>query len=336
MLNFNLTRQIFNNKKINDKTICVIGGGTGLFSILSGLKKYTSKNVLKAIVTTLDNGGSSGKLITQYGILPPGDIRNCLVALSNEGKIVAKLFQYRFDTKLYEHNFGNLLIKALTDITGNFDKAIEEASKILRINGEVIPVSLENNELVAEFEDEKIIYGESEITEYGKKNRKKIKDIYLKFNKKANKKAIENLKKADYIIFGPGSLYTSIIPNILFKEIKKTICENKKAKKILIPAVMSQPGETDDFSVSDFIREIEKYLECKIDIVLANNHIPSSILLKKYSKENKFPIYLDLENLKNRKIIIKNLIDEKKIIRHDSDKLAKEILNIIKTSKKIF
>jgi uncharacterized cofD-like protein len=318
----------FNKQKIiKNKTIVCIGGGTGMFSLLSGLKnKVSNEKILKVIVSTLDNGGSSGKLITQYGVLPPGDIRNCLVALSKESKILNDLFQYRFDKKLKEHNFGNLMLTALTKITGDFNKAVMEVSRILRVKGEVIPVCLENNDIVGHFEDGTKIIGESQIT----KTNKKIKEIKLRKKSKPNKRAIDILKKADYIILGPGSLYTSIIPNLLFNEIIKEIKNNKKAKIILIVPVMTQPGETDDFKVSNYITEIKKYLKKDINIVVANNHIPLKTILEEYKKENKFPTIIDEENIKNTKLIQDDLIDINKLVRHDPEKLANILLKIIK------
>jgi len=314
------------NKKISNKTIVCIGGGTGMFSLLSGLKhEVANEKVLKVIVSTLDNGGSSGKLITQYGVLPPGDVRNCLVALSKESKLLNDLFQYRFDKKLKEHNFGNLILTALTKITGNFNDAVKEVSRILRVKGEVIPVSLENNDLVGFFEDGTKVVGESQISHA----MKKISKIELKKKSNPNSRAIEVLKNADVIIFGPGSLYTSIIPNLLFPQIRNSIKKNKKAKKILITSVMSQPGETDNFRVSDYKLEIEKVLGVKLDYVLANNHMPLGTSLKTYQKENKYPTILDDENIKNCNLVKANLIDENKLVRHDPKKLARIIRKII-------
>lgn len=323
--NKNNNKQLKNN--YSNKIIVCIGGGTGLFSLLSGLKELVyDRNIIKAVVTTLDNGGSSGKLITQYGVLPPGDIRNCLVALSEETELLHKLFQYRFNEKLEKHNFGNLLITALNDITKDFNIAIKEASKILRVKGEVIPLSLEKNDLVAEFEDNSKIVGENEITLAGKK----IKDLKLKKRTKPNKRVLEVISKADIILFGPGSLYTSILPHLLFSEVRDEINKNKKAKKVLITSVMSQHGETDGFLVSDFKLEIEKYLKGDITHIIANSHIPASSDLINYQKENKYPVLLDEENIKSCKIIKGDFIDENKIVRHDPKKLAKAVINLLR------
>lgn len=323
MLNFSIKKS---EKKLENIKIVCIGGGTGLFSLLSGLKDLVpNRRVIKAIVAMTDNGGSSGKLITQYGVLPPGDIRNCLVALCEESKTVSRLFQYRFDENLEKHNFGNLFLTALNDITGSFDSAVKEASRILRVKGEVIPISLEKNNLIADFADGSTVIGESQIT----KKKNKIKSIYLEKPGIINDRASDVIKDADLIIFGPGSLYTSIIPNILYSDLKIAINSNKKAKKVLITSIMSEPGETDDFCVSDFKCEIEKYLEGNISHIIVNNHIPASLALKEYQKENKYPILLDEKKISDCKIIKGNYIDESKLVRHNPKKLAKAIIDLI-------
>ena len=324
MFNFSINKK---KKNLSKMIIVSVGGGTGQFSLLSGLKEIVpNKNIIKAIVTTLDNGGSSGKLITQYGVLPPGDIRNCIVALSEEIEILNRLFQYRFDNNLQEHNFGNLMLTALTDLAGNFEDAVKITSKILRIKGEVIPVTLEKNDIIAKLENGSEIFGETLIDTT---QDKKIKSVKLHKKANANPRAVEILKKADVIIFGPGDLYTSIIPNILFPEIANAITQNKKAKKILITNIMTKPGETDDFRVSDFKNEIEKYLNSNINFILSNVHIPASAALKNYYSERKFPIPIDEDNIKNSKLIKADLIDENEIVRHCPKKLAKKLKEII-------
>ncbi len=324
--------KLFNSKKkpkltLKNKKIVCIGGGTGQFSLLSGLKEYAkSRNNITAIVTTMDSGGSSGVLRTQYGILPPGDVRNCMVALSDEVENIGALFQYRFDNNLSNHNFGNLLLTALCDITGNFESAVKVASKILKIKGKVIPVSLSDNTLMAKLDNGDILEGESIIDTT--KN-KIIDKIYLKKRTKANFSAIKSLKEADVIVFGPGDLYTSILPNILFKDIQDAIKSNKNSKKVLISSVMSKPGETDNFCVSDFKGELEKYLKSNLTHIIANSHIPTSTALAEYRKEDKHPIPLDMNNLKKVNIIKGNFIDEDKLVRHSPKKLARAILRLI-------
>lgn len=328
-----MLRKIFSVKKpiskksLKNKRVVCIGGGTGLFSLLSGLKEYAPcSNNIKAIITTLDNGGSSGKLITQYGVLPPGDIRNCMVALSDESEVLGKLFQYRFDSKLDNHNFGNLIITALSKVTGSFAEGVREASKILRIRGEVIPVSLKANTLIATLDNGKKLVGETVIDTT--KN-KKIDKISLDEKPKTNPCAIKALENADVIIFGPGDLYTSILPNLLFPKVRKAIRDNKKAKKVVISPVMSKPGETDEFTVSDFKNEIEKYLKSSITHVISNTHVPVSLALKEYQKENKHPVAIDPENLKDCVLMRGNLIDEQKLVRHNPERLAKMIMRLI-------
>lgn len=314
-------------KNLGNKKIVCIGGGTGQFSILSGLKEYAeSRQNITAIVTTMDSGGSSGVLRTQYGILPPGDIRNCMVALSEETQDIAKLFQYRFDESIKNHNFGNLLLTALCEITGSFQEAIKVGSRILRIKGRVIPVSLKENTLMAKLQDGRVIESESLIDTT--KN-KVIDKIYLKKRGKANTQAIDAIKQADIIVFGPGDLYTSILPNLLFKDIRLAIKHNSSAKKVLISSVMSKPGETDNFCVSDFKNELEKYLESRLTHVIANSHIPTSTALVNYRQEDKHPIPLDANNLKNIKILRGNFIDEDLLVRHSPKKLAKAILKLL-------
>ncbi len=318
------------NKQVfkEDLKIICIGGGTGLFSLLNGLKKYTTNtNQITAIVTTLDTGGSSGKLITQYGILPPGDLRNCMVALSNEKqtKLLAKLFQYRFDEYLENHNFGNLLIKALQDITGDFESAIEEASKLLQIKGKVLPVSTHKNTLIAKLEDGRIIEGEESID---LEENKIIKELYLKKKGVSNQKAIDEIKKADIIIFGPGDLYSSILPNLLFEDIQQSI-QQSSAKKIVITPIMTKSQETHNFTIYKWIKEIEKYLDSNIDIIISNSQSPDIEILKKYKYENKFILPIEKSKLKEYTLILENVINEKLILRHDSKKLSKIIFQFL-------
>lgn len=316
------------SSKKNPHIVC-LGGGTGLFSLLSGLKTEISNFAsLKAIVTTLDNGGSSGVLRTQYGVLPPGDIRNCIVAMSNQTKTMNELFQYRFDDRLNNHNLGNLLLTALSEISGSFEDAVKEASNILQINGEVIPVSLNPNTLMAKTSSGEILRGETIIDTT--KN-KKISQLYLKNPRaKANKRAIHALQQADIIIFGPGDLYTSILPNILFKEISGAIQKNKTAKKIFITPIMTKPGETDDFLVSDFKKEIETYVKSPLTELVINTSIPPVEALQQYYKEGKFPVLIDTKNLSKVKVLKGNLIDDMVLARHSPQKLAKAILHIAK------
>ena len=322
----------FKNKKRGkekEPTIVCIGGGTGLFSLLSGLKsEVPDASSLKAIVTTLDNGGSSGALMTQYGVLPPGDIRNCIVALSNQTQIFNELFQYRFDKRINNHTLGNLFLTALNDITGSFEEAVKVTSQILQIKGEVIPVSLDSNTLIAKLDNGEELVGETLIDTT---KDKKISSIYLKDKQTpANKRAIETIKQADIIVFGPGDLYTSILPNVLFPQIKEAIAANKKAKKVLITPIMSKPGETDDFFVADFKEELEKYLESPITDLIVNTSIPTVDSLQGYYREKKYPILLNKEKLSNVRVLKGNLIDNTTLARHSPEKLAKAVMKLTK------
>lgn len=312
---------------LGNRLIVTIGGGSGQFSLLSGLKNYAiSRDNIKSIVTTLDNGGSSGVLITQYGVLPPGDIRNCMIALSDESKVLADLFQYRFKDNLENHNFGNLFLTALTDITGSFEESVNITSKLLRIRGEVIPVSLDPNNLIAILDNGKELHGESLIDTT---KDKVISKVYLEKENLANPRAIDAINNSDMIIIGPGDIFTSIIPNLLFGDIRNSI-KNSKAKKVLIVNVMTKPGETDDYSVEDIVDKIEEYLESKLDIILVNSKIPNDDILVKYmEKENKYFISVRDKNKIDERFIFADLIDDNDIVRHNPNKLAKQIIKIL-------
>ncbi|MCX7698765.1 MAG: YvcK family protein [Candidatus Goldbacteria bacterium] len=310
--------------------IAAIGGGTGLSTLLKGIKEYTSN--LAAIVTVADDGGSSGRLRKEYNIIPPGDIRNCIVALADEEDILSKLFQYRFTEKgeLKGHNFGNIFITALTKISGDFPKAIKEISKVLAIRGQVFPVSLDNIKLKAKLKNGKEIYGQSNIT----RSKIPIESVHIiPPNCKPYEQALKALKAADVILIGPGSLYTSIIPNLLIPQVRE-ILENDKILKIYICNIMTQPGETDGYTVSDHIKAIFKHSSNKvIDYVLVNNGIPKEALLKKYRAENSYIVKIDREEVAKLgvKLICAKLIEEGEYIRHSPYLLTKAIMKIIVT-----
>lgn len=326
------------------KNVVVIGGGTGCFTVLSGLKKYAVN--LSAIVTMADSGGSSRILREDFGILPPGDVRQALVALSQSEKLLADLFAYRFkDGGLAGHSFGNLLITALERIKGNFEKAIEEAGKILNIKGEVIPVTLQNTNLYAILENGQIIEGETNIDVPKHNPNLKIEKVYLKPKVKANERAKSAILKADLIVIGPGDLYTSIIPNLLIEGIPEAI-RKSKAKKVHVCNLMTKFGETNNFTGLDFVREIEKYLGRPVkpsraaggpvlgkflDYVIFNNKKPSISRIKKYEKEGATFVKYTKKNFKKEKfkIIEGNFLRKRGFIRHDPDKLAKVLLKIL-------
>ncbi|MGQ3683614.1 MAG: uridine diphosphate-N-acetylglucosamine-binding protein YvcK [Candidatus Loosdrechtia sp.] len=319
--------------------IAAIGGGTGLPILLEGSKTY-SKN-LTAIVTVTDSGRSSGILREEFGILPPGDARNCLVALSEteeQERELYQLFQYRFNRGSLEGmSLGNLLMAALTDITGSFEKAIKKASKILNIRGKVLPSTLADTHICAELEDGTYIEEEFKVRAVGKKP---IKNVFLKNNDVTPlPEALEEILKADIIVIGPGSLYTSLITNLLVSGIKNAI-RNSKATKIYICNIVTQPGQTDHYKISDHINTIIKYLgDGILDYVVVNNNIPRQEILEKYQKEGAELAFMD-EGVYNLNVNIKKadliedlsqkriLWEKQDLIRHDPDKLADSICRI--------
>lgn len=318
--------------------IVALGGGTGLSTMLRGLKKLTPH--ITAIVTVSDNGGGSGLLRQEMNILPPGDIRNCLVSLANAEPMMSKLLQYRFkEGALAGQNFGNLFLAALSDISGSFEEAVRLTEKVLAITGRVIPVTLESVNLEAEFDNGKRVTGEIQIVECSKTTGMKIKDITLSpSNPCPTPDAIEAISKADAIILGPGSLYTSIIPNLLVKDIPGAI-KKSKATVIYICNIMTQPGETIGFGAYEHIIELENYLgKGAIDTVIINSKEIPQEWLKLYLEDGADMIRCKELDFKERNInIIKapvmKLYKNKKVIRHDSDKLAKVIMDLLKVSK---
>jgi uncharacterized cofD-like protein len=308
--------------------IVAIGGGTGLSTLLRGLKQYS--NNITAIVTVADDGGSSGRLRREIGVLPPGDIRNCLAALADEEKLLTELFQYRFEagTGLSGHSFGNLFLTAMSEITGDLEKAVTASSQVLAIRGTVLPATLSDVSLWAEMEDGRLIEGESNIP----LAQGKIRHLgCVPENPPALPAAIAAIKEADYIIIGPGSLYTSIIPNLLVPEIARAI-SLAKVPRIYVCNIMTQPGETEEYSVADHIKAIDKVGHGKLfDAVLVHRKIPSPELLKRYAEENSYPVYVDREIIHQlgRRVVIANIMDEQNSIdsiRHDSNQLARVLL----------
>lgn len=266
------------------KNIVTIGGGTGTFTVLTALKKYPAH--LTAIVSMADDGGSTGMLRDQYGVLPPGDVRRALVALSESSETMRSLFNYRFKGGgLQGHSFGNLFLTALEKVTGSFASALEEASHILNINGEVAPVTLDDVRLCARLANGTIIRGETNIDIPRVPHRSPVKDVWLEPEPRMNPSLKRILKNADLIVIGPGDLYTSIIPNFLVPGVKEEI-KRSKAKKVFICNLMTKEGETDGFSAEDFLNVLEKYLgENILDFAIFNNKKPPERLLRKYRRE---------------------------------------------------
>jgi uncharacterized cofD-like protein len=332
-VNSDLVEKIY-RKRILEKgpKVVVVGGGTGLSTLLSGLKHRTSN--ITAIVTVADDGGSSGRLREEFGVLPPGDIRNCLVALADSEDILGPLFQFRFTQGkgLDGHNFGNLFITALASVTGDFAKAIKESSKVLAIRGKVYPATLEIVKLVARRENGVETEGESRIH---LEKESPIERLFLvPRNCKATDESVEAIKEADVIVLGPGSLYTSVMPNLLIEGIQNAIVRSN-AVKIYICNVMTESGETDGYSVSDHVKAIIKHTRPGIiNCCIANvSRIPED-LYDKYKAEEQYPVKLDDMDekwMEDEKInlIKKDISWPKEYVRHNSDKLTEVIMDVM-------
>lgn len=321
--------------------VVTIGGGTGSYVVLMGLKKYPLK--LTAVVTMSDSGGSSGKLRDELGVLPPGDVRQCLVALAESSKLLREMFNYRFEEGgLRGHSFGNIFLSTFAKQTGSMKKAISEVGKILRIKGNVVPSTFTKSDLCVELEDGTKIIGETHIDVVEKKEKRaKIIKAYLSPKATMNEDAGLAIEKADFILIGPGDLYTSIIPSLLVKGFSKAI-KNSKAKKIFVMNLMTKYGQTTRYSAKDHLKDLEKYLgKNVIEYVLINSKMPREKTLYWYKEFEEFPVKDDLDFSKNIKIIRKNLIKDilipkdssdelrRSMIRHDSENLAAEIVSII-------
>lgn len=311
------------------KRIVVIGGGTGLSTMLRGLKRYTSNIV--AVVTVTDDGGSSGRLQREMGMLPPGDIRNCLVALADREQLMTELFQYRFangDQSLDGHSFGNLLIAAMTRITGDFERAVKETSNILAIRGLVLPSTIDNVRLQAELADGSLAEGETNIA----KAEQPIKHIMLHPSQVSPlDDTLRAIELADGIVLGPGSVYTSIVPNLLVHGIPEAI-RDSDAAKIYVCNVMTQPGETDGYKASDHVKAVEQHAEHKVfQYVLVNQQQPTKDLLDKYASENQFYVEPDVFEVREMgyRPIVGDYISQTDVVRHDPEKLAQAILKLV-------
>jgi uncharacterized cofD-like protein len=309
--------------------IVAIGGGTGLSTLLRGLKEFSAN--ITAIVTVADDGGSSGRLRREIGVLPPGDVRNCLAALADEEKLITELFQYRFQAGdgLTGHSFGNLFLTAMSEVTGDLEQAIAASSQVLAVRGQVLPATLSDVRLWAELTDGRRIEGESKITEA---KGKIVRIGCTPANPPALPKALQAIRDADYIIFGPGSLYTSIIPNLLVPEIVTEIAR-RNVPRVYVCNVMTQPGETDGFAVSDHVRAIASVCGGRriFDAVLVQKRNPSDLSLQHYADGQAHPVPLDRDVLMRIgcRVILANVIDEDQqthLVRHNSQKLARVLL----------
>lgn len=313
--------------------IVVIGGGTGLSALLRGLKQYTSN--LTAIVTVADDGGSSGRIREELGILPPGDIRNTLVALADTEPLMEKLFQYRFSwgEGLSGHSFGNLFIAAMTDITGDFEESIKAFSKVLAVNGHVLPSTLSPVKLKAVYSDGTEMIGESQIPQLGK-SIARIHTIPKRIEPLPE--ALEAIANADVVILGPGSLYTSVIPNLLVNMICDALV-NTQAIKAYVCNVMTQPGETDNMRASHHVAAILEHAQGQpiIDYALFNNGRLTTNQARKYRAQNAYPVSLDLDKVKQFGVepICAPMLDQSDLVRHDSHSLAQEIMKLALKAK---
>ncbi|MBU4488672.1 MAG: YvcK family protein [Candidatus Omnitrophica bacterium] len=308
--------------------IVTIGGGTGLSVLLHGLKSYSSN--ITAIVTVADDGGSSGRLRQEFNMLPPGDIRSCLVALADAEPLMRKLFQFRFEEGDYlkGHSFGNLFITAMSKVTGDFEEAIKQSSKVLAIRGKVIPSTLSKIKLVAEHKNGELTAGESKISE----TKNPIKRVFLEpDNCEATEEALIAVKEADVIILGPGSLYTSIIPNLLISGIYQEVSRSK-VLKVYICNVMTQPGETDGYKASDHLKALINHSTPGIvnTCIINTGNVPEA-LLKKYKEEGAGIVEPDRETIQKMgyQVVGANIISATDYVRHNADKLSRLIMNLV-------
>ncbi len=305
----------------NSYRIVAVGGGTGISTLLRGLKLYTSD--LTAVVTVTDTGGSSGRIRREWGVLPPGDLRNCLLALADDEDVLSSVLNYRFSKgELKGHSLGNLVILAMTDIWGDFSVAIKEISKVLAIKGRVLPSALTNVDIQAQMKDGRVITGEAEITAANGS----IEELrILPSDVSPPKEVIRSLRKADMIVLGPGSLYTSVIPNLLVGGISDAI-KGSKAWKVYVSNIMTQPGETIGFSVSDHLKELIRYGGSGIvDSVVVNTERVSKDVLQRYMDDGAAQVEVDWDSLNDMgiEVVASDLVKvEDGIVRHDPYKLA--------------
>lgn len=317
------------------KKIVVMGGGTGNFTVLRGLKNHNVD--LSAIVSMADDGGSTGILRDELGVLPPGDVRQCLVALSDSSRLMRSVMDYRFENGgLGGHSLGNLLLSALEKVTGSFERAVEEMGRILYIKGKVIPVTTHQVRLKMILNNQKVLEGEREIY-LSHEIDKGYSKIYLDPFPKSNPHAITEIRNADLIILGPGGIHTSIIPNLLVEGVSEALKESH-AKKIFISNLMNRKGQTTGYKVSNYLHEIVSYLgEDIFDYILVNSQMPDQALIERYSEEGE----LVINDIEGSRVISAPLLGElsenrksdtlikRSLIRHNSKQITKEIMKIV-------
>jgi uncharacterized cofD-like protein len=307
------------------RRIVSIGGGTGLSTLLRGLKKFQAD--LSVIVTVTDDGGSSGRLREELGALPPGDIRNCMIALSEDEHLMSRLFRFRFSSEggLHDHSFGNLFLTAMAGITGDFAKAVHLTSEVLAIKGVIYPSTNSNVVLRAELEDGSWVEGETRITASGRR----VRRVQLSPpDALPLPDALDAIRSADLITIGPGSLYTSLIPNMLVREVIGAV-RASAACKIYIQNIMTQPGETDRYTAADHVEALVDHCEGVLfPNVLVNDRLPSVETLKRYEAERASPVQIDRERLQalGLNVVECDLLAEDRVVRHDPDRLASAVL----------
>jgi len=305
--------------------IVVIGGGTGSYNVLRGLKKYDVD--LTAVVSMMDSGGSTGRLRDEFGFLPPGDLRRCLVALSSDTGRLRELFEYRFNKGLglNGHSFGNLFLTVLRDLTGSDASAIREAAKILNVQGQVLPVTLTNCQLGAILENGQTIVGEKNISVPKYDPHLRIRTLFIVPKARIFKDAEEAILNADKIVIGPGDLYTSILPNIVVTGVKSAL-QRSKAKKIYVCNIMTKAGETLGYKATDFIGELERYLgRGLIGIIICNDKKPPTHLLKRYAEEGAEFVEPNIHDKRVRKA---EVFGGRDLARHDPEKLAHILMSL--------
>jgi len=321
------------------KNIVTIGGGTGSFTILSGLKKFDDFTI-SAVVSMADDGGSTGRLRDELGVLPPGDVRQCLVALSEEPKVVRDLFNYRFESgDLKGHTVGNIIISALEKKNGSFSKGLDVAMKVLKIKGKVIPVTDENVDLALKLKNGKLLMGESEINHNFTLQKEGIGKVYLQPQARINNTAKKAIEKADVVMIGPGNHYCSIIPNLLVKGVKQALTKSK-AKVVYVVNLVNKKGHTNGFTLSDYVESINNYIGSnRIDYAILNVQKPKPQLIRKYQNKSEDLVETSPDHRNEGfKVVTANLLgraveqnkadsigNTRSLIRHDSNKLAKII-----------
>lgn len=311
-------------------SIVALGGGTGLSSLLSGLKSFTRN--ITAVVTVTDEGGSSGRLRDEWGVLPPGDIRNCLVALAEDDNELRQILDFRFDQgELKGHSLGNLILLALTEISGDFRLGVEKINNLLAIRGRVLPVTTESVSIYGKKQNGDIVIGELGIT----KNGAELQDLWLEpKNAKPVKEVIRSVQEAELIVLGPGSLFTSVLPNLMIAGITEEI-SRMKLPTVYVANLMTQPGETDGFTVTDHVNWIERYLGSVPDFIIVNNGVIPEIILVNYSEQGAFPLYLspsEIRSLENRgcSVVEASLysVTDGAILRHNGQAVSEILIRI--------